>query len=194
LYFWQEFTAHPSRHLSPQTNPIKQLTTNHQKRNASGATVATLLNHCDNTQAIRLFHFDGVTVMRVQMAPKTVRRLLSADGYLDLGMPTQAARELDKITDAGPLEGPRQLLLGIALKQSQNHSLAIQHLEKAARIMPSPIRRFAWKELVEAYRAVGSEELAELAEKLAGEGEYQLKITLPLAEKTVDIAISPKTA
>ncbi|MEN9556362.1 MAG: hypothetical protein RLZZ232_2648 [Planctomycetota bacterium] len=132
--------------------------------------------------------------MRVQMAPKTVRRLLSADGYLDLGMPTQAARELDKITDAGPLEGPRQLLLGIALKQSQNHSLAIQHLEKAARIMPSPIRRFAWKELVEAYRAVGSEELAELAEKLAGEGEYQLKITLPLAEKTVDIAISPKTA
>ena len=132
--------------------------------------------------------------MRVQMAPKTVRRLLSADGYLDLGMPTQAARELDKITDACPLEGPRQLLLGIALKQSQNHSLAIQHLEKAARIMPSPIRRFAWKELVEAYRAVGSEELAELAEKLAGEGEYQLKITLPLAEKTVDIAISPKTA
>lgn len=132
--------------------------------------------------------------MRVQMAPKTVRRLLSADGYLDLGMPTQAARELDKISDAGPLEGPRQLLLGIALKQSQNHSLAIQHLEKAARIMPSPIRRFAWKELVEAYRAVGSEELAELAEKLAGEGEYQLKITLPLAEKTVDIAISPKTA
>lgn len=132
--------------------------------------------------------------MRVQMAPKTVRRLLSADGYLDLGMPTQAARELDKITDAGPLEGPRQLLLGIALKQSQNHSLAIQHLEKAARIMPSPIRRFAWKELVEAYRAVGSEELAELAEKLAGDGEYQLKITLPLAEKTVDIAISPKTA
>lgn len=132
--------------------------------------------------------------MRVQMAPKTVRRLLSADGYLDLGMPTQAARELDKITDAGPLEGPRQLLLGIALKQSQDHSLAIQHLEKAARIMPSPIRRFAWKELVEAYRAVGSEELAELAEKLAGDGEYQLKITLPLAEKTVDIAISPKTA
>ena len=132
--------------------------------------------------------------MRVQMAPKTVRRLLSADGYLDLGMPTQAARELDKITDAGPLEGPRQLLLGIALKQSQNHSLAIQHLEKAARIMPSPIRRFAWKELVEAYRAVGSEELAELAEKLAGEGEYQLKITLPFAKKTVDIAISPKTA
>ena len=132
--------------------------------------------------------------MRVQMAPKTVRRLLSADGYLDLGMPTQAARELDKITDAGPLEGPRQLLLGIALKQSQNHSLAIQHLEKAARIMPSPIRRFAWKELVDAYRAVGSEELAELAEKLAGDGEYQQKITLPLAEKTVDIAISPKTA
>lgn len=132
--------------------------------------------------------------MRVQMAPKTVRRLLAADGFLDLGMPRKAAQELGKINDAGPLEGPRQLLMGIALKQSEDHVSAIQHLEKAARIMPSPIRRFAWKELVEAYRAVGSEELANLAEKLAGDGQFQLKITLPFAKSTVDIAISPKTA
>ena len=55
--------------------------------------------------------------MRIQMTPKTVRRLLSADGYLDLGMPERAIEELDKIVDAGPLEGPTKLMHGIALKQ-----------------------------------------------------------------------------
>ena len=78
--------------------------------------------------------------MRIQMTPKTVRRLLSADGYLDLGMPEQAVQELEKIADAGPLEGPAQLLHGIALKQTTNFRDAITHLERAARIMPSPIQ------------------------------------------------------
>ncbi len=71
--------------------------------------------------------------MRVQLTPKTVRRLLSADGYLDLGMPERAVEELEKIEDAGPLEGPRQLLHGIALKQTSNHRDAITHLERTAR-------------------------------------------------------------
>ncbi len=132
--------------------------------------------------------------MRIQMNPKTVRRLLSADGYLDLGMPERAVQELDKIEDAGPLEGPAQLLHGIALKQTSNFRDAITHLERAARIMPSPIRRFAWRELVEAYKAVGSDELAEMAQKLGGDGEFQLKISLPLTQMTLNIPATPKTA
>ncbi len=132
--------------------------------------------------------------MRIQMTPKTVRRILSADGYLDLGMPERAIEELDRIEDAGPLEGPVQLLHGIALKQTQNHRDAITHLEKAARIMPSPIRRFAWRELVDAYRAVGSDALADMAQKLGGEGEFQLKISLPFADLTLNIPTSPKAA
>ncbi len=131
--------------------------------------------------------------MRVQMTPKTVRRLLSADGYLDLGMPVQAIEELEKMSEAGPLEGPRQLLHGIALKQTNNHRDAITHLERAARIMPSPIRRFAWRELVDAYKAVGSAELATLAEKLGGEGDFQLQISLPNAQITLNIPMAPKT-
>ena len=131
--------------------------------------------------------------MRIQMTPKTVRRLLSADGYLDLGMPERAIEELDKITDAGPLEGPTKLMHGIALKQVGQFPEAITQLEKAARIMPKPIRRFAWRELVDAYRAVGSMELAEMAEKLGGSGEFQLKIALPFAEMTLDIPSHPKT-
>lgn len=132
--------------------------------------------------------------MRIQMTPKTVRRILSADGYLDLGMPERAIEELDRIEDAGPLEGPVQLLHGIALKQTQNHRDAITHLEKAARIMPSPIRRFAWRELVDAYRAVGSDDLADMAQKLGGEGEFQLKISLPFADLTLNIPTSSKAA
>ena len=132
--------------------------------------------------------------MRIQMTPKTVRRLLSADGYIDLGMPERAIEELEKITDAGPLEGPTQLMHGIALKQVGNFTDAITHLEKAARIMPSPIRRFAWRELVDAYRAVGSMQLAETAQKLGGDGEFQLKIALPFANMTLDIPSHPKTA
>jgi predicted Zn-dependent protease len=130
--------------------------------------------------------------MRIQMTPKTVRRILSADGYLDLGMPERAIEELDRIEDAGPLEGPVQLLHGIALKQTQNHRDAITHLEKAARIMPSPIRRFAWRELVDAYRAVGSDALADMAQKLGGDGEFQLKISLPFADLTLNIPTSAK--
>lgn len=132
--------------------------------------------------------------MRIQMTPKTVRRILSADGYLDLGMPEKAVEELEKIGDAGPLEGPVQLMYGIALKQTQNFRDAITHLEKAARVMPSPIRRFAWRELVDAYRAVGSEELATLAQKLGGDGEFQLKIALPFAQMTLNIPTSTKSA
>ncbi len=132
--------------------------------------------------------------MRIQMTPKTVRRLLSADGYLDLGMPDRAIEELEKITNAGPLEGPTQLMHGIALKQVGNFTDAITHLEKAARIMPSPIRPFAWRELVDAYRAVGSMQLAETAKKLGGDGEFQLKIALPFANMTLDIPSHPKTS
>ena len=132
--------------------------------------------------------------MRIQMTPKTVRRLLSADGYLDLGMPERALEELDKVADAGPLEGPTNLMRGIALKQVGNFAAAITQLEKAARIMPKPIRSFAWRELVDAYRAVGSMELAEMAEKLGGSGEFQLKIALPFADTTLDIPSPPKTA
>ena len=132
--------------------------------------------------------------MRIQMTPKTVRRLLSADGYLDLGMPERAIEELEKIADAGPLEGPTKLMYGIALKQIGNFSNAITQLEKAARLMPKPINRFAWRELVDAYRAVGSLKLAEMAEKLGGSDEFQLKIALPFADLTLDVPSSPKTS
>ncbi len=129
--------------------------------------------------------------MRIQITPKTVRRLLSADGYLDLNMPEKAVAELEKIPEAGMLEGPRQLLHGIALKHLHRHSEAIAHLEKAARIMPSPVRKFAWKELAESYAAVGSLQLAEMAQKLGGDDNVELRISLPFSSGTLNLSKLP---
>ncbi|MCA9057388.1 MAG: hypothetical protein KDA85_02775 [Planctomycetaceae bacterium] len=125
--------------------------------------------------------------MRTQLAPRNVRRLLSADGYLDIGMPQKAIVELEGMDPAGPLEGPRQLMLGIALKHADRTEDAIPHLEQAARIMPAPIRQFAWRELVSCYREFGSEGMAEMAESLSANCDYQLRIALPFSNLTLNL-------
>ncbi|HIE98920.1 MAG TPA: hypothetical protein EYG03_12740 [Planctomycetes bacterium] len=123
--------------------------------------------------------------MRTQITPKIIRRLVAADGYMELNMPRRAVTELEKVQNAGALEGPRRLLMGIALKRCGDERQAIPHLETAARMMPSPVRRFAWSELSSCYRSMGNEELADLAEKLGGESDYELRIALPSAELTI---------
>ncbi|MCA9047627.1 MAG: hypothetical protein KDA89_02800 [Planctomycetaceae bacterium] len=129
--------------------------------------------------------------MRTLLTPKTIRRLVAADGYLELGMPHKAVTELQKIDNAGPLEGPRHLLLGLAQKRSGDPEAAIPHLESAARLMPAPVRRFAWSELASCYRHVGSEELADLAETLGGPTGYELRIALPHAELHITSTETP---
>lgn len=124
--------------------------------------------------------------MRTSMTPRAMRRILAADGYLQLHMPVQAVRELRKIDDAGPLEGPRQLLLGVALKRAGQSEEAIEHLESAAREMPSPVRSFAWSELASCYRSMGSMDLADLADSLGGEKTYELRIALPCGEINIE--------
>jgi len=124
--------------------------------------------------------------MRSTVTPKTIRRLLAADGYLHLELPHQAVVELEKIDNAGALEGPRQLLLGISLKRAGDSAAAAEHLEAAARNMPGPVRNFAWSELAECYRDVGSYELAEFDESLGGEKTYELRIALPFGEISVE--------
>ena len=120
--------------------------------------------------------------MRTQITPRTIRRLLAADGYMDLNMPDRAIEELEKVQDAGTLEGPRQLMLGIAMKHRGDLEEAIPFLEFAARIMPAPVRRFAWHELADCYRVVDSYEMAELAETLGGDQGFELRINLPFGE------------
>lgn len=123
--------------------------------------------------------------MRSQITPKSIRRLVAADGYLALNMPERAIAELEKVQDLGPLEGARRLLLGLAWKRSGEQQSAIPHLEQAARLMPSPIRRFAWSELASCYRTAGNDELADLAETLGGDRDFELRIALPFTELTI---------
>ena len=124
--------------------------------------------------------------MRTPITPKTIRRLLAADGYMHLDLPQRAVSELEKAGHAGPLEGPRQLILGLALKRLGDSDSAIEHLEEAARVMPSPVRSFAWSELAECYRDSGSEDLADFAETLGGGKRYELRIALPFGEISVE--------
>lgn len=123
--------------------------------------------------------------MRSNITPKTIRRIVAADGYLELNLPHRAVEELEKVDSAGPLEGPRQLLLGLAKKRSGDSAGAIRNLEQAARIMPKPARRFAWSELASCYRCTGSEDMADLAESLGGDKDYELQIALPSAQLTI---------
>ncbi|MEZ6043440.1 MAG: tetratricopeptide repeat protein [Planctomycetaceae bacterium] len=128
--------------------------------------------------------------MRIQITPKTVRRLMSADGYLDLDMPEKAIAELECMPESTVLDGPRHLLMGIALKTLDRHPEAISHLERAARIMPSPVRRFAWQELTDSYKAVGSEQLAAMASQLAGDVQVDLQISVPFSPVTLNLSKS----
>lgn len=127
--------------------------------------------------------------MRANISPTTIRNLIAADGYLDLEMPEHALRELENMGDAGLYEPPRQYLMGRALKMMDRLDDAIRPLEEAARHMPAPIRRLAWAELTECYRHLGSEELAQIAESLAGPAvaeEGAQKLVLPQVELNLD--------
>ncbi len=126
--------------------------------------------------------------MRTQLNSVSLRRLLAADGYLQFQLPFRAIAELEKSGHAGPLEGPRQLLWGIALVQSHSAMQAIPHLELAARLLPPAARCCAWHELEYAYREVGSDELADLAHTLAG--EYSAEARPQLLQMPEGVALS----
>ena len=120
--------------------------------------------------------------MRSNLTPRTIKRLVAAEGYLELNLPKNALEELEGIEDAGPLEAPRQFMMGQALKAQNRFEEAIRSLETAARRMPSPVRRIAWKALSECYRECGNDQLADLAETLAGPAVKNVNVVLPRVE------------
>ena len=151
-----------------------------------GATLAMSCHQKEDDCCPLQYRTKREIIMRTPVTPKIIRRLLAADGYLNLALPHKAIDELEKIDNAGHLEGPRRLLTGLALKRAGESELAIEHLETAARIMPSAVRSFAWSELADCYRVLGSEELADFAESLSGEKTYELRIALPFGEINIE--------
>ena len=95
---------------------------------------------------------------------KAVRRLMAADGYLQLGLPAAALAELDRVENAGPLESARDYLAGQALMADDRHEDALGPLQRAAEAIPAPWNRAAYECLSECFRATGHDELAEVTD------------------------------
>ncbi|MFH5804055.1 hypothetical protein [Alienimonas sp. DA493] len=98
------------------------------------------------------------------LSSKTVRRLMAADGYLQLGLPGSALAELKKVEHAGPLESARDYLIGQALMADDRHEDALEPLTRAAETIPAPWNRAAYESLSECFRATGQDALADVTD------------------------------
>lgn len=96
-------------------------------------------------------------------APRIVRRLAAAEGFLELGLPKYALTELSRVDDAGPFEGIAKLLFGEAMKAENRFEEAIPALNRAAELFPQPFNQRAWWGLSQCYREQGMIDLAEQA-------------------------------
>lgn len=112
---------------------------------------------------------------------RIARRLLAADGYLDLDLPLYALQELDRIPEPGAFLPSICYLRGVALKTLGRTAEAIPFLEDAARLIPVPLCRFAWKSLSECYAAEGDVSMAELA-RMVSQSEDLDEEADPIAE------------
>ena len=93
--------------------------------------------------------FDHVQFVRA------VRRLASAEGYLELRMPRQALENLDGIGEPGPLRPAVEMLRGKALWLDHRYDDAARSLRFAARNIHSPHDRPVWLALSIYYRNHG---------------------------------------
>jgi tetratricopeptide (TPR) repeat protein len=102
--------------------------------------------------------------MDAKSVSKTIRRLQTAEGYLELNLPERALAELNAIDDQGPFEPAIILLQGEALKTQERYDEALVPLKRAAKMIPSPLNKRAWRAIAECYRKSGRDELAEIAD------------------------------
>ncbi len=102
--------------------------------------------------------------MDAKSVSKTIRRLQTAEGYLELNLPERALAELSAIQDRGPFEPAIILLEGEVLKTQERYDDALVPLKRAAQMIPSPLNKRAWRSIAECYRKSGRDELAEIAE------------------------------
>ena len=94
---------------------------------------------------------------------RVVRRLAAAEGYLEIGLPTYAIAELNRVADAGPFEPIVQLFRGEALQAQEKFADAIAPLNRAAEMFPAPFNQRALMALSNCYRHQGQDRLADEA-------------------------------
>lgn len=127
--------------------------------------------------------------MHYNPTQRTLRRLIAAEGYLELGLPCYALEELDAIEDAGPLAPPMHYMRGEALRAQQKYEDAIQPLQAAAKLIPAPHNKQAWLALSDCLRHRGQEAMADAAESLANASDQSrpvLNINITIREQPLE--------
>ena len=119
--------------------------------------------HPSGSETAMTTHHDELDNEKPFNAQETVRRLAAAEGYLELQMPSYALTELNRVGDAGPFEPIAQLFRGEALQAQEKYSEAIEPLNLAAQMFPTPFNRRAFVALSNCYRHEGQEQLADEA-------------------------------
>lgn len=79
--------------------------------------------------------------------------LREAEGYLELNLPAQALRTLERIENPGTFRGQISYLRGEALRSLERFSEALEPLEAAAEVSPSNIH--VWLALGWCYKRTG---------------------------------------
>ncbi|MEK6261307.1 MAG: tetratricopeptide repeat protein [Planctomycetota bacterium] len=94
---------------------------------------------------------------------RVVKRLAAAEGYLEIGLPTYAIAELNRVVESGPFEPIVQLFRGEALQAQEKFADAIAPLNRAAEMFPAPFNQRALMALSNCYRHQGQDRLADEA-------------------------------
>lgn len=103
----------------------------------------------------------------VNIRAKSIRRLMAAEGYLELGLPHRAHQELDAVDCDRHAHKYAAFLRGEALRSEGRYLEAIEHLEFAAKRIPAPYNQSVYRSLSLCYRASGDEELADVADSMS---------------------------
>jgi len=125
-------------------------------------------------------------IMTQKLPRKILRRLVAAEGFLELEMPQQALEELAAVDDFGPLEMPAQYLKGKAFKAQERYEDAIPALQRAARLAPAPLSPPIWRMLGECLRQRGQTDLADVADTFAS---ASAPVAAPMQVLNVQITI-----
>ena len=110
--------------------------------------------------------------MAVRPINQTIRRLTTAEGYLELDLPELALEELERVKEPGEFSIPVLWMTAEAFKASGRYEEAITPLRHVARSVPAPLRRQAWQSLSECLKNAGRESQANDA--LATSGQFSV--------------------
>ena len=94
-------------------------------------------------------------------AERTTRKLTTAEGYLELGLPELALEELKTVEDPGPFIVPHLWITGEALKAQERYDEAIALLRHVANSLPKPASQQVWQSLAECLEESGRQASAE---------------------------------